>query len=73
MLVEGVHAGDDGVSGKFASLTNYLTWDPKYYDPTVTANLELTDNVLPYFGAFQRPGTKLFEKAFKQTFPKHLS
>jgi phospholipase C len=58
-----------GVRGKFASLTNYLTWDPKYYDPTVTANLELSDNVLPYFKAFQRPGTALFEKAFKQTFP----
>jgi phospholipase C len=58
-----------GVAGKYASLTNYLTWDPKYYDPTVTANLLLTDNVLPYFKSFQKPGTALFEKAFKQTFP----
>jgi phospholipase C len=62
-----------GVSGKFASLTNYLTWDPKFYDPTVTENLLLTDNVLPYFGAFQKPGTALFEKAFKQTFPNNFA
>ena len=57
------------VSGRFAELRKYLTWDPRFYDPTVTANLELTDNVLPYFRAFQRPGTPLFEKAFRQTFP----
>jgi phospholipase C len=58
-----------GVRGRFAALSKYLTWDPSFYDPTLTPNLELTDNVLPYFGAFQRPGTPLFEKAFKQTFP----
>ena len=62
-----------GVRGKFASLTKYLTWDPTYYDPTITANLLLTDNVLPYFRAFQRPGTRLFEKAFKQTFPNDFA
>ncbi len=29
--------------------------------------------MLPYFKAFQRPGTKLFEKAFKQTFPNDFA
>jgi phospholipase C len=58
-----------GVSGKYASLTKYATWDPSFYDPTVTTNLGLTDIVLPYFTAFRRPGTQLFEKAFTQTFP----
>ena len=62
-----------GVSGKFASLTKYLTWDPNFYDPTVTTNLALTDNVLPYFTAFRKPGTPLFEKAFKQTFPNDFA
>ena len=62
-----------GVTGKFASLTKYLTWDPKFYDPTVTSNLLLTDSVLPYFKSFQTPGTPLFEKAFKQTFPNDFA
>ena len=62
-----------GVRGKYASLTKYLTWDPSFYDPTVTTNLELTDNVLPYFGAFRKPGTALFEKAFRQTFPNDFA
>jgi phospholipase C len=62
-----------GVRGRFASLDKYLTWDPKFYDPTVTGNLGLTDNVLPYFKAFQKPGTALFEKAFKQTFPNDFA
>jgi len=38
----------------------------------VTTLFELTDNVLPYFTAFRQPGTPLFEKAFKQTFPNDL-
>ncbi len=62
-----------GVSGKYASLNKYLTWDPSFYDPTVTMNLGLTDIVLPYFTAFRQPGTPLFEKAFKQTFPNDLA
>jgi phospholipase C len=62
-----------GVTGKFASLTKYLTWNPSFYDPTVTSNLILTDSVLPYFKSFQKPGTPLFEKAFKQTFPNDFA
>jgi phospholipase C len=64
---------NSGVSGKYASLSKYLTWDPSFYDPTVTSNLELTDSVLPYFTAFRQPGTPLFEKAFSQTFPNDFA
>ncbi len=62
-----------GVSGKYASLNRYLTWDPSFYDPTVTRNIELTDNVLPYFKAFRQPGTPLFDRAFRQTFPNDFA
>ena len=62
-----------GVTGKFASLSKYVTWNPTFYDPTVTTNLGLTDNVLPYFKSFQTAGTPLFEKAFKQTFPNDFA
>jgi len=62
-----------GVRGKYASLSKYLTWDPKYYDPTVTTSLALTDNVLPYFTAFRKPGTPLFKKAFRPTFPNDFA
>jgi phospholipase C len=62
-----------GVKGKFASLTKYLTWDPSFYDPTVTTSLALTDSVLPYFTAFRHPGTALFKKAFGQTFPNDFA
>lgn len=58
-----------GVSGQYASLTRYSTWNPALSDPTQTSPLALTDGVLPYFTAFQQPGTPLFQKAFKQTFP----
>ena len=33
----------------------------------------LTDDVLRYFTAFRKPGTPLFEKAFKQTFPNDFA
>ena len=61
------------MSGRYASLRDYLTWDPTFYDPTVTSNLELTDSVLPYFTAFRQPGTALYEKAFAQTFPNDFA
>jgi phospholipase C len=62
-----------GVSGRFASLTKYLTWGPDFYDPIKTTSLALTDDVLRYFTAFRKPGTPLFEKAFKQTFPNDFA
>jgi phospholipase C len=62
-----------GVSGRFASLSKYITWQPSFYDPNTTTSLALTDDVLRYFTAFRKPGTPLFEKAFKQTFPNDFA
>ncbi len=62
-----------GVSGRFASLPKYLTWNPQFYDPVQTTSLALTDDVLRYFTAFRKTGTPLFEKAFKQTFPNDFA
>jgi phospholipase C len=62
-----------GVRGRFASLSKYLTWDPSFYDPTTTTSLALTDDVLRYFSVFRKPGTPLFKKAFKQTFPNDFA
>jgi phospholipase C len=62
-----------GVSGRFSSLTKYLTWGPDFYDPIKTTSLALTDDVLRYFTAFRKQGTPLFEKAFKQTFPNDFA
>src|SRR6201995_5639544 len=62
-----------GVSGRFASLNKYLTWGPGFYDPIQTTGLALTGDVLRYFTAFRKPGTPLFEKAFKQTFPNDFA
>ena len=62
-----------GVSGRFKSLSNYITWQPGFYDPNTTTSLALTDDVLRYFTAFRKPGTPLFEKAFKQTFPNDFA
>jgi phospholipase C len=59
-----------GVSGKYAGLTNYPTWNPTLYDPTTNPEiLLLTDHVLPYFSAFRNPLSPLYSKAFGQHFP----
>lgn len=61
------------VKGKYKALKNYPTWDPFYYHPASPAFImELTDMVLPYFTAYQTAGTKLYEKAFEQTFPNNF-
>ena len=59
-----------GVTGKYASLTQYPTWNPALYNPV--ANPEVmgaTDHVLPYFTAFRNPLSPLYQKAFTPTFP----
>ncbi|HUA05984.1 MAG TPA: alkaline phosphatase family protein [Solirubrobacteraceae bacterium] len=59
-----------GVSGQYASLTQYPTWSPALYNPI--ANPEVmgaTDHVLPYFTAFRNPLSALYQKAFTPTFP----
>jgi phospholipase C len=59
-----------GAKGKYANLAKYPTWDPSLYDPiTNTEMMLLTDQVLPYFTAFRKQGSPLFEKAFTPTFP----
>jgi phospholipase C len=59
-----------GVSGQYASLTQYPTWNPALYNPI--ANPEVigaSDHVLPYFTAFRDPLSSLYQKAFTPTFP----
>jgi phospholipase C len=62
-----------GVKGKYAQLSKYLTWMPSFYDPIEEPGVGATDDVLRYFKAFRKPGTPLFEKAFKQTFPNDFA
>jgi phospholipase C len=64
------HPSNLGVSGKYAPLLGYPTWDPALYDPTVNPEvMTLTDHVLPYFSAFRNPLSSLYSKAFTPTFP----
>ncbi|HEX4009481.1 MAG TPA: alkaline phosphatase family protein [Solirubrobacteraceae bacterium] len=63
-----------GVSGQYASLAQYPTWDPALYNPV--ANPEImgaTDHVLPYFTAFRDPLSPLYAKAFTPTFPNDFA
>ncbi len=59
-----------GVSGKYARLAGYPTWDPSLYNPTTNPEIMFdTDHVLPYFTAFRNPASPLYQKAFTPTFP----
>lgn len=59
-----------GVSGKYAPLARDPTWNPELYNPTTNPEVMFTsDQVLPYFKAFQLPTSPLYQKAFQQTFP----
>ena len=61
---------NQGVSGKYAGLTNYATWAPSLYNPITTPEvMGATDHVLPYFTAFRDPTSPLYDKAFNQSFP----
>ncbi|MGN6472248.1 MAG: phospholipase C [Mycobacteriales bacterium] len=67
------HPSFVGATGKYAGLAQYPIWDPALYDPTVNPLVLLTaDNVMPYFKAFQNPGTSLHQKAFGPTFPANF-
>jgi phospholipase C len=56
--------------GKYASLQQYPTWDEALYNPILNPEvMTLSDHVLPYFSAFRKPGSPLYQKAFEQTFP----
>jgi phospholipase C len=63
------HPSNAGVTGSFAKLKNYFTWDPSIYDPNNSLVLFLSDHVLPYFAAFRNPKSPLHRKAFLPTFP----
>jgi phospholipase C len=59
-----------GVSGKYASLASEQDWNPELYNPTANPEVMFTsDQVLPYFKAYELPTSPLYQKAFQQTFP----
>jgi phospholipase C len=59
-----------GVSGKYAALSQYTSWDPAFYNPIENPEvMGASDHVLPYFSAFRDPVSPLYDKAFNQTFP----
>jgi phospholipase C len=61
------------VSGKYASLRNYPSWDPDLYNPTRTPEvMGISDHILPYFTAFRDPTSALYNKAFEQTLPNQF-
>jgi Phosphoesterase family len=63
-----------GVTGKYASLAQYDTWNPALYNPTTNPEVMLVaDTVLPYFSAFRSPISPLYVKAFLPTFPNDFA
>jgi phospholipase C len=59
-----------GVTGKYASLTKYPTWNPAFYNPVTNPEImTVSDHVLPYFTAFRKVTSPLYKKAFTPTFP----
>ena len=64
------HPSNVGVSGKYAPLTAYPTWNPALYNPTTNPEVMVaSDHILPYFTAFRSPLSPLYENAFTPTFP----
>ncbi|HTW21811.1 MAG TPA: alkaline phosphatase family protein [Mycobacteriales bacterium] len=63
------HPSNAHVTGKYARLKNFPTWDPSIYAGDSEYILLLTDHVLPYFKAFKKATTPLHHKAFTPTFP----
>src|SRR5581483_8997846 len=58
------------VGTKYASLTQYVSWNPTLYNPTANPEaMFYSDAVLPYFTAFRDPLSTLYDKAFNPTFP----
>jgi phospholipase C len=67
------HPSYADLSGKYATLAAYETWNPVIYDPVANPAVMLaSDHVLPYFKAFESPGTALHRKAFGPTFPNEF-
>ena len=64
---------NEGVTGKYAALSNYPTWNPRLYNPIELPEvMGISDHVLPYFTAFRNPTSPLYNKAFQQTFPNQF-
>jgi phospholipase C len=64
------HPSNAGVTGKYAPLTAYPTWDPALYNPTTNPEVMVaSDHVLPYFTSFRNPLSALYQNAFLPAFP----
>jgi phospholipase C len=64
------HPSNAGVTGNYAPLTAYPTWDPALYNPTTNPEVMVaSDHVLPYFTSFRNPVSALYQNAFLPTFP----
>jgi phospholipase C len=63
------HPSNAGVSGKYSFLAQDPTWGPFYYSPSNPEVMFLSDQVLPYFKAYQNSSSPLHRKAFNPTFP----
>ena len=59
-----------GLTGQYASLSQYPTWSPALYNPIANPEIMgVSDHVLPYFTAFRNPLSPLYQNAFGPTFP----
>jgi phospholipase C len=68
------HPSNVGLSGKYAPLSGYPTWNPALYNPTANPEVMVaSDHVLPYFTAFRNPLSALYQKAFLPTFPNNFA
>jgi phospholipase C len=67
------HPSNLGVTGRYAPLTAFQTWDESLSDPNTNGLVLLTsDNILPYFKNFMKPTTALHKRAFHPTFPNNF-
>jgi phospholipase C len=61
------------LSGQYAPLAAYPTWDPALYNPNTNPEvMTATDHILPYFTAFRNPLSPLYQNAFLPTFPNNF-
>ncbi|MBV9485204.1 MAG: hypothetical protein JO246_04035 [Frankiaceae bacterium] len=64
------HPSNVGVTGRYAPLAAFSTFDPWLSDPINNPLVLLTsDNILPYFKIFKKETTELHKRAFHPTFP----
>ena len=64
------HPSFADLAPKYSALAAYPTWDPALYNPTLNPEvMVVSDHVLPYFTAFRKPQSPLYQNAFTPTFP----